>query len=1104
MPSDSKRKPWKWRYSLERVIRGSAQTTLAQGATSASDTTVRIKRNPQLTEWYTNKPEGIEQGFEIATPPHANARGELVLRATVATDLVLTQAVEDAIVFSRDGVETLRYAGLKVSDARGKVIPARLSFVRRARGGVLDIRISDADAFYPLSVDPVASSASWTGESNQASAYYGRSLGIAGDVNGDGYSDVIVGADWFDNGETNEGQAYLYMGSSSGLGTTAAWTGESNQANAYYGDTVNTAGDVNGDGYSDVVVSASQYSNGENYEGRVYLYLGSSSGLASIATWSGESDQVSAFYGGARTAGDVNGDGYSDVIIGATYYDNGQNNEGRAYLYYGSASGLATTAAWTGESDQASTYFGSGVGTAGDINGDGYSDVIIGAPNYSNGESTEGRSYLYLGSSSGLPTTANWTGESNQAGGAYGRRQASAGDVNGDGYSDVVVAAHNYANGQNYEGQSYLYLGSSSGLATTAAWTGESNQASGYYGSDLSSAGDTNGDGYSDVLVGAYYYDNGQGDEGQAYIYFGSASGLATTAGWTGESNRAGALFGNSVSTAGDTNGDGYSDVIVGASSYSNGQNYEGGAFVYLGSATLPATTPSWTTEPNAAIWYGTQTQALGDVNGDGYGDMGLAAPLYSSTVGAVYVFHGSSTGIPTTASWTKTGSGANEYLAYPINRHGELGGHGFCPAGDVNGDGYSDLIASQASNTMVYLGSATGLATTSAWTKTGRLYGCGVGDVNGDGYSDVFASTYDTTSVTNNKMGDLYYGSASGLLTTSAWDGGTSAFGYYGDIAGDVNGDGYGDALFTNIWCNSSGSCGANEGYAKVYHGSSNGLLTTSAWTLAGTSGNQRLGIDAASAGDVNGDGYADLLMLNAPEGKLFLGSASGLAATASWTQVGDSYGWPGYYLATAGGGGDFNSDGYSDVIITNMSAGNGQTFEGKAFLYLGSSSGASTTYTWSFESNQEDARLGWAAGAGPAGDVNGDGYNDLVMGAPVYDNGTADEGQAYLFYGNAGKGLSVIPRQFNNNSQFTQVGGRTSAGTYSVKVKARTAMGRTRARLVVEKKHWAQRSQTHLEQMERGQTSESTEQISQLLSQASLAQPATTGAHACSTSHR
>ncbi|MEO8210801.1 MAG: FG-GAP-like repeat-containing protein, partial [bacterium] len=114
----------------------------------------------------------------------------------------------------------------------------------------------------------------WTVESNQINAAFGWSVSIAGDVNGDGYSDVIVGANLYDNGQTDEGRAYVYQGSATGLSVSPNWTAESDQANANFGNSVSTAGDVNGDGYSDVIAGAYLYDNGQLNEGKTYVYYG--------------------------------------------------------------------------------------------------------------------------------------------------------------------------------------------------------------------------------------------------------------------------------------------------------------------------------------------------------------------------------------------------------------------------------------------------------------------------------------------------------------------------------------------------------------------------------------------------------------------------------------------------------------------------------------------------------------------------------------------------------------------------------------------------------------------------------------------------------------
>jgi len=432
-----------------------------------------------------------------------------------------------------------------------------------------------------------SSSADWTAESNQTNAYFGSEVASAGDVNGDGYEDVIVGAEAYDNGQIDEGRAFVFSGSAGGLGSTPDWRAESNLTSAYFGNAVASAGDVNGDGYDDVIVGASGYTHGQDKEGRAYVYYGSAGGLSRAPNWRAESNQATAYFGNSvASAGDVNGDGYDDVIVGAFRYSNGQDYEGRAYVYYGSQGGLRTTPNWRAESNQEGAEFGFSVASAGDVNGDGYDDVIVGAEDYSHGEGAEGRAYLYLGSPEGLSTTTNWKAESNWYYANFGYSVASAGDVNRDGYDDVIVGApFYYDDNDDYEGEAFVFLGSAGGLSTIYNWKLEPNQIRAFFGYSVASAGDVNGDGYEDVIVGARWYTHGQDSEGRAFVFSGSADGLSIIPNWIAESNHANAYFGSAVASAGDVNEDGYEDVIVGAPYYDNGQTDEGRAFVYHGSA---------------------------------------------------------------------------------------------------------------------------------------------------------------------------------------------------------------------------------------------------------------------------------------------------------------------------------------------------------------------------------------------------------------------------------------------------------------------------------------------------------------------------------------
>ena len=319
------------------------------------------------------------------------------------------------------------------------------------------------------------------------------------------------------------------------------------------------------------------YDNGQVNEGVVFVYRGSVTGISTVATKQIEYNQASAQFGiSVASAGDINADGYSDIIIGANIYDNGELNEGAAFIYNGSSSGIDTANVTMLESNHTISYFGYSVACAGDVNGDGYSDLIVGAYTYENGEGGEGLAFIYHGSSAGISSTASTILESNQDFAYFGVSVASAGDINGDGYSDVIVGSFNYDNGETDEGAAFIYNGSASGINSTATAQLESNQNMAFFGMSVASAGDVNGDGYSDVIVGAYSYDNGESNEGAVFVYHGAAEGIGTIASVQIESNKGSTHLGNSVAGAGDVNGDGYSDIIVAASNYDNGQYSEG------------------------------------------------------------------------------------------------------------------------------------------------------------------------------------------------------------------------------------------------------------------------------------------------------------------------------------------------------------------------------------------------------------------------------------------------------------------------------------------------------------------------------------------------
>ena len=427
----------------------------------------------------------------------------------------------------------------------------------------------------------------------QLNAGLGEAASFAGDINGDGYADVVFGTPNYDSAAANAGRVQVHFGNRLGLIDVGdRWEALGDQLNGYLGHSVAAAGDVNNDGYDDLIVGAYGYDVSGTDEGRVFIYHGAATGLVATPAQTLDGTINSGHFGfSVASAGDVNKDGYADVIIGESGTD-------KVYLYHGSASGIGLVAAQTLIGDQAGSQFGVAVASAGDVNNDGYDDVIVGADLYDAGEIDEGRAYLYLGGASGVSATPIWNAESNQASSYFGHSVVGAADINSDGFDDLLVSAYLFGNGHTDEGRVFVYYGSGSGPAASADLTMEVNQDGAHYGYAMSAAGDVNLDGYADVVIGAKGYDNGEVDEGRVFVYGGSATGVNATPLLTFESDQVGAALGASVAGGGDFDHDRYDDIIAGANLYDAAQLDEGRAYVYR----LPPSSPGVTITPTTAL----------------------------------------------------------------------------------------------------------------------------------------------------------------------------------------------------------------------------------------------------------------------------------------------------------------------------------------------------------------------------------------------------------------------------------------------------------------------------------------------------------------------
>lgn len=1006
-------------------------------------------------EWWENRPEGLEQGWDVPAPPFAGDRSApLRVELRVRDASVELDADGQGATFEIARGERVRYDSLAAYDADGKALPIQLI----ARAGGLAIEVDERGARYPIAIDPMYSSASWVAEGGQDAARFGTSVAAAGDVNGDGYGDVIVGAYLSELGQTDEGFAYIYHGSATGLGVSPVRTLQSDQANAWFGYSVASAGDVNNDGYADVIIGAPHASFPESNEGRAYIYHGSSTGIGASAARTLETNQAGANFGiSVASAGLLNNDLYGDVVVGAIGYTNTQSAEGAAYLFHGSSSGIPTSWVRILEPDVANAAFGWSVASAGDINGDGFGDLVVGAINYTNGESGEGAAFVYMGTSTGIASnTPAKTLEGAQVGSARGCAVAGSGDNNGDGYADIVVGSYNFdTSGTTNAGRITWYKGSATGLVTSGLIQSQSyEQTSAGTGFSVAAAGDVNGDGLADIAFGTWAMDNGSvADAGRVTVHFGHPDGLLGNVGadWIKNGSQSLAYLGSVVASAGDVNGDGYSDLIVGEPRYDNGNTDEGRALLYYGSRGILSSASQGSLSTTGFV------NAAGDVNGDGYADVIVADHTFNGGLaaeGKVAVFHGGPTGIATSASFSVEGNQANARL-----------GQWAATAGDVDSDGYADIAIAvpnwdggqtDEGKVLVYRGGASGISSgQTPWAVESNIADAqwgqavqAVGDVNGDGYGDIGFRGNESDTIVR-----VFHGGASGLGSSDSWNQAvcSTCSPTWGEFstAGDVNGDGFDDLIVSDQGYESFMAPAFFEGKLFVYHGSAGGLASSASWSLESNLTNEFLGLSVASAGDVNGDGYGDVIVgAQGADAKgrayVYLGGASGLNTVPAWQTssiVGSDYG------ALVGGAGDLNGDGYGDVFATAYTYSNTLSNQGMIAVYLGSSGGLGTA-AW--------AKLGSAANTlcgvrmKKLGDVNGDGYSDLsLLCGSTYDT----------YFGNGSDrtiGYALRPQAQRTGGTPIQPGGRTGStgGFHAVMKAARGPMGRARVKLQIETK--------------------------------------------------
>ena len=985
--------------------------------------------------------------------------------------------------------------------------------------------------------------------------YSGSKVSSAGDINGDGFDDIIIGASHADPNGNNSGESYVVFGSGTSLGAsfdlstlngTNGFVFNGMDAGHFSGGAVSSAGDINGDGFDDILVGASRVIINNEFIGQAYVIFGSNVGFAASLDPSDLNgangfvingiDAGDAAGGSVSSAGDINGDGIDDILIAAWNADPNGNESGESYVVFGSSAPFAA-------SFDLSTLNGSNgfvingidandnsgnAASAGDVNGDGFDDIIVGGAGADPNGNSSGESYIIFGRNSGFAASFELSSLDGSVGfilngiDAYdnsGVSVSSAGDVNGDGFDDVIIGASNADPNGGGSGESYVVFGSSasfgasielSALDGTNGFIINGVDPLDFSGNFVSSAGDINGDGFDDILIGAWSADpNGLNRAGESYVIFGSSADFASSINLSSLNGTNGFIIigidendriGGSVSSAGDVNGDGFDDIIIGARfGDPNGTSDAGETYVIYGQSSNAEFELSSLLAANGGDGSdgfvingldsgdesGHDVSSAGDINGDGFDDFIIGAyhaDPNGSNSGETYVVFGNGTGFGPSFDLL-TLDGTNGFVLNGIGS-GDISGHSLSSAGDFNGDGFDDIIIganhsdpngiNNAGESYVVYGKETGFASsldlsslngTSGFVLNGIDSGdysgsvSSAGDFNGDGFDDIIvgASRADPNGSNSGETYVVFGGNAGfsasfELSSLLAVNGGNGASGFVlngigtsdtsaGSIssAGDVNGDGFDDILIGVPLGDPNGSA-SGESYivfgSDVSFGSSlelSSLNGMNGFVINGIDAGDTSGINVSSAGDINGDGFDDILIgargadpdgkSGAGESYVVFGSGAGFAPSLNLSTLNGINGFvingveefdqSSRSLSSAG---DINGDGFDDVLIGAYHADNNGVSTGVTYVIFGTDAPFAPSLELSaldgsngFDINGIDQSDYSSRYVSSAGDINGDGFDDIIIGAPGADPNGSKSGESYVIYGQADFGRTV-----------------------------------------------------------------------------------------------
>jgi len=793
----------------------------------------------------------------------------------------------------------------------------------------------------------------------ESRANFGAIVANAGDLDGDGINDLAVASPRATGILADEGVVRVWRGASTNaLTANPVWTRASGFPDSGFGERIASAGDVDGDGFGDLLIAAPRLSRGEIEEGRVWLFYGGPGGIdATRSPWFQDGEQVGAHFGTSLAAGDFNNDGYADFAIGApdaASFDG--PGAGFVALYLGSPSG-PESATWRTFRGAPSTHLGAHLGAAWDLDADGPDDLAVASaecvsilrgnpavptlgapichlpivPKSLTGVGdidNDGRTDLValsptfdtlrfyprgdLGASPidlALPTQRAFDQASIAATGAI----SAAGDLNADGYADLVVGLR-----IDTRGGALTLFGGPAGPRFDAAEFPEidceCDSAATGFGDSVTGLGDFDGDGFADLAFGMPTNATGGPERGAVALWRGHAAGPSRTPAWTteldGDTAEPPLLF---IAPAGDVNGDGRADLLLGAPrSGPSDRPLAGTVLLYSGTASGLDRDPAWTRHGGEADDRAGVAVAPGDIDGDGLADIAIGEPGYdvgaAPNAGRIVIALGTLETPLEDQRFVVSGLASNHGLGAHLAGIGDFDGDGLgdlvacelqpryptplprflaggrdalrefnfamlhkrctpeptlppsiASAGDFDDDGLADVAYIFREPNYPHL-SIIGTSL-DAWMqynakRWGRALGT-YGDVDGNGVDDLFLATpSDATGLGRLHSFRAPWGNPQDMVpSTEAGDGlGEAAAGI-----GDLDGDGFADYL---VGAPFRSVDGANAGSAWIYRGSPTGIFKPPAHLVATGLPGEKVGRQVGAAGDLNGDGFPDFMV--------------------------------------------------------------------------------------------------------------------------------------------------------------------------------------------------------------------------------------------------